>query len=171
MVHRYKLNNFNIVLDVCSGSIHAVDALTYDMIGLYEGTDRAAVIAAARAQYPDVDENELNEVYDQLTALKDAGKLFAPDTFAPMAGKLKEKSAGVVKALCLHVAHTCNLNCAYCFASQGRFHGERALMSFEVGKQAMDSKVSGAKRRPCSFRAVTWSQHSDRSASDQPNRA
>ena len=148
MVHRYKLNHFNIVLDVCSGSIHAVDELTYDMIGLYEGSDRSAVLAAMGKQYPDTSESELNEVYDQLSALKDAGKLFAPDTFAPMAGKLKEKSAGVVKALCLHVAHTCNLNCAYCFASQGKYHGERAVMSLDVGKRALDFLIehSGTRR-------------------------
>ena len=148
MVHRYKLNNFNIVLDVCSGSIHAVDELTYDMIGLYEDCDRAAVTAAMREQYPDVPESEIDEVYDQLAALKDAGKLFAPDTFAPMAGQLKEKSAGVVKALCLHVAHTCNLNCAYCFASQGKYHGERAVMSLDVGKRALDFLIehSGTRR-------------------------
>ena len=100
MIHQYKLNNFNIVLDVCSGSIHAVDALTYDMIALFEGRDRAAVLTAMRETYPDTPESELNEVYDALLSLKDAGKLFAPDTFAPMAGRLKEKSAGVVKALC-----------------------------------------------------------------------
>ena len=148
MVHRYKLNNFNIVLDICSGSIHAVDELTYDMIGLYEAHDRAAVITAMREQYPDVNEAEIDEVYGQLTALKDAGKLFAPDTFAPMAGQLKEKSAGVVKALCLHVAHTCNLNCAYCFASQGKYHGERAVMSLDVGKRALDFLIehSGTRR-------------------------
>ena len=148
MIHRYKLNSFNIVLDVCSGSIHAVDELTYDMIGLYEDTDRAAVLSAMRKQYPDTPDAELGEVYDQLTALKDAGKLFAPDTFAPMAGKLKEKSAGVVKALCLHVAHTCNLNCAYCFASQGKYHGERAVMSLDVGKRALDFLIenSGTRR-------------------------
>ena len=148
MVHRYKLNNFNIVLDVCSGSIHAVDELTYDMIGLYEDNDRAAVLAAMHERYPDTPEAELGEVYDQLTALRGAGKLFAPDTFAPMAGKLKEKSAGVVKALCLHVAHTCNLNCAYCFASQGKYHGERAVMSLDVGKRALDFLVenSGTRR-------------------------
>ena len=70
--------------------------------------------------------------------LKQAGKLFAPDTFEPMAGKLKQKTAGVVKALCLHIAHTCNLNCSYCFASQGKYHGERAMMSYEVGKRALD---------------------------------
>ena len=148
MVHRYKLNNFNIVLDVCSGSIHAVDELTYDMIGLYENNDRNAVLAAIREKYSDVAESEINEVYDQLTALRDADKLFAPDTFAPMAGALKEKSAGVVKALCLHVAHTCNLNCAYCFASQGKYHGERAVMSLDVGKRALDFLIehSGTRR-------------------------
>ena len=72
------------------------------------------------------------------SALKQAGKLYTPDTFADMAGTFKERSGDVVKALCLHVAHTCNLNCSYCFASQGKYHGDRALMSFEVGKQALD---------------------------------
>ncbi|MDE6107312.1 MAG: thioether cross-link-forming SCIFF peptide maturase, partial [Oscillospiraceae bacterium] len=76
------------------------------------------------------------------------GKRFTPDTFEPLAGELKERSAGVVKALCLHVAHTCNLNCSYCFASQGKYHGERAIMSFEVGKQALDFLMdhSGTRR-------------------------
>ena len=148
MIHRYKMNNFNIVLDVCSGSIHAVDDLTYDMVALYEGHDRKAVFAALRETHPGVSTDELNEVYDQITALRDAGKLFAPDAFAPMAGTLKEKSAGVVKALCLHVAHTCNLNCAYCFASQGKYHGERAVMSLDVGKRALDFLIehSGTRR-------------------------
>ncbi|MBE6680463.1 MAG: thioether cross-link-forming SCIFF peptide maturase, partial [Ruminococcaceae bacterium] len=79
---------------------------------------------------------------------KASGKLFAPDTFEPMAGALKAKTAGVVKALCLHIAHTCNLNCSYCFASQGKYHGERAIMSFEVGKAALDFLVenSGTRR-------------------------
>jgi len=148
MIHQYQLNGYNIVLDVCSGSIHAVDDLAYDMIALYEGRAREDVLAAMREKYPAVPEAELGEVYDQITALRDAGKLFAPDTFAPMAGKLKEKSAGVVKALCLHVAHTCNLNCAYCFASQGKYHGERAVMSLDVGKRALDFLIehSGTRR-------------------------
>ena len=148
MIHRYQLNGYHIVLDVCSGSIHAVDALAYDMTGLYEGRGRGAVLAAMREKHPGVSEAELGEVYDQLTRLKNAGKLFAPDTFAPMADKLKEKSAGVVKALCLHVAHTCNLNCAYCFASQGKYHGERAVMPLTVGKRALDFLIerSGTRR-------------------------
>ncbi|MBE7005112.1 MAG: thioether cross-link-forming SCIFF peptide maturase [Ruminococcaceae bacterium] len=148
MIHQFQLNGFNIVLDVCSGSVHAVDELTYDMVALYEGADRASVLSTVREQHPGVPESELDEVYDQLTALRDAGKLFSPDTFEPMAGRLKEKSAGVVKALCLHVAHTCNLNCAYCFASQGKYHGERAVMSLDVGKRALDFLIahSGTRR-------------------------
>ncbi|MBE7008512.1 MAG: thioether cross-link-forming SCIFF peptide maturase [Ruminococcaceae bacterium] len=148
MIHQYKLNGYNIVLDVCSGSIHAVDDMTFDMVALYEGRERAQTLAAMREKYPEASDAELGEVYDQLTALKNAGRLFAPDTFAPMAGKLKEKSAGVVKALCLHVAHTCNLNCAYCFASQGKYHGERAVMSLDVGKRALDFLIenSGTRR-------------------------
>ena len=148
MIHQYKLNGHNIVLDVCSGSIHEVDDVAYDLIALYEAGPRDAVLKTLAEKYPSLPAEELAECYDQVTALKDAGKLFAPDTFENMAGALKQRSAGVVKALCLHVAHTCNLNCAYCFASQGKYHGERAVMSFDVGKRALDFLVehSGTRR-------------------------
>ena len=141
MIHQYQMDGVNIVLDVCSGSVHVVDDIAYDLIGRFEGASREEVLAALEAKYggrEDVSPEELAECYDQVAALKEEGRLFAPDTFAPMAGELKQKTAGVVKALCLHVAHTCNLNCSYCFASQGRYHGDRAVMSFEVGKQALD---------------------------------
>lgn len=148
MIHRYMLLGRRIVLDVCSGSIHAVDALAYDMIGLYESRTREELTAAMRDAHPDAPAAEIDACYDQITALKGAGRLFAPDTFEPMAGALKAKSAGVVKALCLHVAHTCNLNCAYCFASQGKYHGDRAVMPFDIGRQALDFLIerSGARR-------------------------
>ena len=151
MIHQYKLGEYNIVLDVCSGSVHAVDEVAYDIIAMFEQNDRAAVTAAMREKYADradITDTDIEECYDQVLELKAAGKLFAPDTFKPMAGKLKEKTAGVVKALCLHIAHTCNLNCAYCFASQGKYHGERAVMSFEVGKRALDFLIenSGTRR-------------------------
>ena len=151
MIHQYKLGGYNIVLDVCSGSVHVVDEVAYDMISLFEGSDREAAINAAAEKYAGregITRRDLEECYDQVAALRDAGQLFTPDTFEPMAGSLKEKTAGVVKALCLHVAHTCNLNCAYCFASQGKYHGERAVMSFEVGKQALDFLIanSGSRR-------------------------
>ena len=150
MIHQYKLGGYNIVLDVCSGSVHVVDEVAYDMISLFEGSDRETVISAAAEKYAGregITRRDLEECYDQVAALRDAGQLFTPDTFEPMAGSLKEKTAGVVKALCLHVAHTCNLNCAYCFASQGKYHGERAVMSFEVGKQALDFLITNSGTR------------------------
>ena len=147
MIHQYRLGGYNIVLDVCSGSVHAVDDVAYDIIGLFENQEREDVLRAVGEKYPNLTAGELAECYDQVAALRDAGKLFTPDTYEPMAGRLKEKTAGVVKALCLHVAHTCNLNCAYCFASQGKYHGDRALMSFEVGKRALDFLIEHSGHR------------------------
>ena len=153
MIHQYKFGDYNIVLDVCSGSVHAVDDIAYDIISVFGEKDRDSVIADMTAKYctaerPDVTPADIEECYEQVEALRDSGKLFTPDRFEPMAGELKAKTAGVVKALCLHVAHTCNLNCAYCFASQGKYSGERAVMSFEVGKRALDFLVenSGSRR-------------------------
>ena len=149
MIHAYKLNGYNIILDVCSGSIHLVDEIAYDLIVGYEDIPRETLIADLAAKYADkTDPAELAEAWEQITALKQAGKLFTPDTYEPMAGSLKAKTSGVVKALCLHVAHTCNLNCSYCFASQGKYHGDRAIMSFEVGKRALDFLVehSGSRK-------------------------
>lgn len=151
MIHQYQLGGYNIVLDVCSGAVHAVDELAYDMIALYEQCPQEEVLQKITEKYgdqPDITAEDIAECYDDITALKEQGKLFSPDTFEPIAGTLKQKTAGVVKALCLHIAHTCNLNCAYCFASQGKYHGDRAVMSFEVGKQALDFLVahSGTRR-------------------------
>ena len=148
MIHQYKLGGYNIVLDVCSGAVHVVDEVAYDIISLFESKPREDILAAMAEKYPALSTEELAQCYDQVVELKEAGKLFAPDTFEPMAGKLKQKTAGVVKALCLHIAHTCNLNCSYCFASQGKYHGERAVMSFEVGKRALDFLIehSGTRR-------------------------
>ena len=147
MIHQYKLLGHNIVLDVCSGAVHEVDDAAFDMIAVYEDGDRESVLRKTAALHPDVPYAELEECYEQIGELKEAGQLFTPDRFENMAGALKEKTSGVVKALCLHVAHTCNLNCSYCFASQGKYHGKRALMSFEVGKRALDFLVehSGAR--------------------------
>ncbi len=148
MIHQYKLGDYHIVMDVCSGAVHAVDELAYDMIALYEKESYESIAAAMKDKHPQATEADIRECYDDIGVLKAEGKLFAPDTFKDMAGQLKEKTAGVVKALCLHVAHTCNLNCSYCFASQGKYHGERAVMSFEVGKRALDFLIenSGSRR-------------------------
>ena len=151
MIHQYQLGDYNIVLDSCSGSVHSVDKVAYDMIAMFETQDKETIVRALAEKYanePDVTPEELAICYDQIKSLKDNGKLWAPDTFEPMAGKLKEKTSGVIKALCLHIAHTCNLNCSYCFASQGKYHGDRAVMSFEVGKRALDFLIenSGSRR-------------------------
>ena len=141
MVHQYQLNGYNIVLDTCSGAIHVVDEVAYDIIALYPDHTTDEIVTAMMEKYgarEDVTEQDLRNCIADVEALKQAGKLYTPDTFADMAGTFKERSGDVVKALCLHVAHTCNLNCSYCFASQGKYHGDRALMSFEVGKQALD---------------------------------
>ena len=150
MIHQYQLGGYNIVLDVCSGAVHVVDEVAYDIISVFESLDRDTVIRSMTEKYAgkdDITPADVEECYEQVAALKESGRLFAPDTFQPMAGKLKEKTAGVVKALCLHVAHTCNLNCSYCFASQGKYHGDRAVMSFEVGKQALDFLVANSGTR------------------------
>ena len=151
MIHRYQQHGYNIVLDVCSGSVHVVDEVAYEIIGLFEEHSRDEILAAMAEKFAgraDITAEDLSECYAQVEALRDSGKLFAPDTFEPMAGHLKSKTSGVVKALCFHIAHTCNLNCSYCFASQGKYHGERAVMSFEVGKQAIDFLIekSGTRR-------------------------
>ena len=147
MIHCYKLGGLNIVLDIYSGSVHVVDEVAYDMIGMYEDSSREQIVAAMQGKYPALSREEILEGCEQIEQLKQAGVLFAPDTFAPIAGQLKEKTSGVVKALCLHVAHTCNLNCSYCFASQGKYHGDRAVMSYEVGKQALDFLIENSKGR------------------------
>ncbi|MBE6731069.1 MAG: thioether cross-link-forming SCIFF peptide maturase [Ruminococcaceae bacterium] len=151
MIHQYKLGKYNIVLDVCSGAVHVVDEVAYEIIAMFENNDKETIIKAMEEKFggrEDITKEDINECYNQVVELKESGALFAPDTFESMAGDLKAKTAGVVKALCLHIAHTCNLNCSYCFASQGKYHGERALMSYEVGKRALDFLVenSGTRR-------------------------
>ena len=150
MVHQYKMNGYNIVLDSCSGAIHVVDEPVYDIIAMFQGNDEDTITKTICDKYKDrgdVTEDDVHECIEDIKQLIEQGKLFSPDTFADMAGTFKEHSGNVIKALCLHVAHTCNLNCDYCFASQGKFHGERALMSFEVGKRALDFLIENSGTR------------------------
>lgn len=151
MIHQYKFNGRNIVLDVCSGAVHVVDDPTYDIISMFETNDLETIKKAVTEKYKDRDdvtEKDIENCYAQLLEMQKNGQLFTADSFEPMAGTLKARTSGVVKALCLHIAHTCNLNCSYCFASQGKYHGERALMSYEVGKRALDFLIenSGTRR-------------------------
>lgn len=150
MVHQYKLNGYNIVLDTCSGSVHVVDDVAYDIIALYQQHEAEEIVKEILSKYdglPDITREEVLLCLEDIRALEKAGKLFSADIYENMAFDFKNMSQAV-KALCLHVAHTCNLNCSYCFASQGKYQGDRALMSFEVGKQAFDFLIanSGSRR-------------------------
>ena len=150
MIHQYKLNGYNIVLDVYSGSVHVVDDVAYDIIGMYEGHTKEEITEAILEKYadnPEVTAEEIADILEGVEELKKTGKLFTEDLYADIAANFKMKNNDI-KALCLHVAHTCNLTCDYCFASQGKYQGERALMSFEVGKQALDFLIanSGSRR-------------------------
>ena len=150
MVHCYKLGGINIVIDVYSGSVHVVDEVAYDVIEQYEKKDKEQLLQDLTAKYADrsdVSKEDLIDCFADVEELKKQGKLFKDDSFGAMAGTLKQRSAGIVKALCLHVAHVCNLNCSYCFASQGKYHGDRALMSFEVGKRALDFLIENSGSR------------------------
>lgn len=149
MIHQYKLNGYNIVLDVFSGSVHCVDDLAYDVIELFEKSDRENIINSLLKKYADdadITEQEISDCIDDVEELKQQGKLFTEDKYADIAFDFKKRNT-VIKALCLHVAHTCNLNCEYCFASQGKYHGDRALMSFETGKRAIDFLVENSGSR------------------------
>ena len=149
MVHQYKLNGYNIIIDEGSGSVHSVDEVAYDMIEMYRQYQKEDIIDVLLEKYKDSEEvtkQELEECYDDITELKKTGKLFADSSYAQAAVDFKSRNNDI-KALCLHVAHTCNLNCSYCFASQGKYQGNRALMTFEVGKQALDFLIANSGSR------------------------
>ena len=150
MVHQYKLNGYNIVLDTVSGSVHSVDEVAYDVIKMYKEKSEDEIVSVILEKYadmPDVTREDILLCISDVRELEAQGKLFSEDKYEKLAYGYKNNS-NVVKALCLHVAHTCNLNCSYCFASQGKYHGDRALMSFEVGKRAFDFLIenSGTRR-------------------------
>lgn len=150
MIHQYKLSGYNIVLDVYSGSVHAVDDVAYDAIALIDqGLTREAATAQLEQKYrdrADVTPADISDCFDDIEELTAAGQLFAPDAYADHAFDFKNRS-NVVKALCLHVAHDCNLRCGYCFASTGGFDGTRCLMPYEVGKKALDFLVAHSGKR------------------------
>ena len=143
MVHQYKNNGRNIVLDVNSGSVHVVDDLAYDAIALYDKKSEEEIVQELKGSYP---ENDIREVLEDIRALKDAGQLFTEDIYRDYIMDFKKRKT-VVKALCLHIAHDCNLACKYCFAEEGEYHGRRALMSFEVGKKALDFLIANSGNR------------------------
>ena len=136
MVHQYKLNGYNIVLDSESGCVHTVDDVAYDVIELYQNTPREEIVDIITKRH-NVTAEDVEETLSDIDTLKDEHQLFTRDLFAGQAELFKERQS-VVKAICLHVAHACNMTCGYCFAGEGEYHGEKALMSYETGKRALD---------------------------------
>lgn len=144
MVHQYKNNGYNIVLDVNSGAVHVVDDVAYDVIPLFETSTKEEIIDSLKERYPQA---EITESYEEVKELAEQGSLFTKDQYQGYMEQFQDRPT-VVKALCLHIAHDCNLACRYCFAEEGEYHGRRALMSFEVGKAALDFLIanSGSRR-------------------------
>lgn len=150
MIHQYKMNGYNIVLDVESGAIHEVDDLAFDIIQLYETIAQKDIKEQMLLKYesdPMITESEIEEVFSDIEELKDQGKLYSKDIFKDNVFSVSGKTP-VLKALCLHIAHDCNMACQYCFAGKGEYQGKRALMSFETGKRALDFLInhSGDRR-------------------------
>lgn len=160
MIHQYQNNGYNIVLDVNSGSVHVVDPLAYDVIACLEKENpsqtvetlkrpetREMVLEELKRSGKEADPEEVGEILEAVTELTEAGQLFTEDIYEDYIEEVKQRKT-VVKALCLHIAHDCNLACRYCFAEEGEYHGRRALMSYEVGKKALDFLIanSGSRR-------------------------
>ena len=157
MIHQYKNNGYNIVLDVYSGAVHVVDDLCYDVIAVLNEPDEepTAEILKSDLTWENLkkrlgdtySEEDLRDALDDVIELTEDGKLFTKDEFEYLVPIVKKRKT-VVKALCLHIAHDCNLACRYCFAEEGEYHGRRALMSYEVGKKALDFLIanSGSRR-------------------------
>lgn len=140
MIHQYQLNGYNIVLDTYSGSVHVVDDLAYKIIELYEQTPPEEIRKLMLEEYKqdaDITEEDIRDTIAAVKELKDSGQLFTSDPYENLSMDLRNRKT-YVKALCLNVAHTCNLSCDYCFASQGKYNGNRAIMSYEVGQKAID---------------------------------
>ena len=144
MIHQYKSGGFNIVMDINSGAIHVVDDVVYDVIALYEDHSREEIFAQLSGIYS---RQELQEAFDEIGELIREEVLFTDDIYKDVVIDFKKRDT-VVKALCLHIAHDCNLACRYCFAEEGEYHGRRAIMSYEVGRQALDFLIesSGSRR-------------------------
>lgn len=140
LIHRMKVNDDYAVLDVNSGAVHLLDRLAYDVLGIFDGANDEAVLQSLQGQYP---ATELREILSELHQLIQDGLLFSPDFAVPPT--FAEEP--VLKSLCLHIAHDCNLRCGYCFAGTGDFGGKRALMSKEIAEQAIEFAIKGSKKR------------------------
>ncbi len=149
MIHAYKMNGYNIIIDQNSGCVHSVDDVAYDIITNYENKNKDEIKSYILEKYKDRDDvtaEDIDLCFDDIETLKKEGRLFAEDTFEKTASAFKKRQ-GVLKAICLHVAHDCNLACKYCFAGKGEYDGPKGLMSYETGKRALDFLVEQSGTR------------------------
>ncbi len=145
MIHQYKMGDLDIVLDINSGSVHVVDDISYDIIEMMDKKlPKAEILTYLSETYASME--DLEEAYGEVETLINEGMLFTEEDYSEVVTDFKNRST-VVKALCLHVAHDCNLACKYCFASEGEYHGDRALMPLEIGKKAIDFLVANSQNR------------------------
>jgi len=143
MIHAYKIHGENIVLDVCSGSVHLLDDIAYDVLGCYDSD--GTINPDKLKNLTHYDEKQINEAITEIEYLIDNKMLFTEDPYTSMLPAWTKQT--VVKALCLHIAHDCNLRCSYCFAGTGEYMGRRSLMSLEVGKKAIDFLIENSGNR------------------------
>ena len=143
MIHKFKFEDANIVMDIHSGSIHILDDVAYEIVDDVSVLPAQAVIEKYQERFT---ETELLEAIEELELLKKEDMLYTPDLYEEFVPAFLEREP-VVKALCLHVAHDCNLACKYCFAGEGEYHGERGMMSLEVAKDAIDFIIENSKHR------------------------
>ena len=151
MIHCYQSNGYSIVMDVNSGAVHVVDDLVYQLVPLLESLvkekkDKGEILDFVKAQQLPYTEEETAEAVDEILLLAQEGQLYTEDIYENYIDSFKNRET-VVKALCLHIAHDCNLACRYCFAEEGEYHGRRAIMSYEVGKKALDFLVANSGNR------------------------
>lgn len=140
LIHKMRLDDYMAVLDVNSGAVHLVDDVIYDLLDVFDGTNDTEAIAALKNRYS---VEELREALDELNQLKEEGLLFSPEFEVPQTFA----ETPILKSLCLHIAHDCNLRCGYCFAGTGDFGGHRAMMSKETAEKAVEFAIAGSQKR------------------------
>ena len=140
LIHKMRLDEYMAVLDVNSGAVHLVDDVIYDLLDVFDGTNDDEAIAALQTSYP---EKDLREALEELHQLQEEGLLFSPEFEVPQTFA----ETPILKSLCLHIAHDCNLRCGYCFAGTGDFGGYRAMMSKETAEKAVEFAIAGSKMR------------------------
>ena len=140
MIHKYKLDDAYILLDVNSGGVFKIDEITYDILDHYPNPEKDAAIKLLKEKYQEID---ILQTIEEIDYLISHHELFSPPTSMTTDFKLNTS----IKAMCLHVSHDCNIRCKYCFASQGNFQGDRLLMDEVTGKKAIDFLIANSVDR------------------------